>query len=798
MFKPSITRGGGAGRILPIATITNQAGGMMTKYIAGAGVGATSVAVRRLKLYKATTKQPAVTNTTVTTTTVTAIVSLTPTTIPDTPTITSVSAGYNSVTVYFTVPTNNVTTNPSYTVVSNPGNVTITRYSSPITVTGLTNGVTYTFTVVATNSIGSSAVSNTSNAVIPNGSPPAYGTVQSVVSFFDNGVGLNINAGTPLIKMCIDTFQNVLVAYQAKRTTFTINKSGNDGITQIPVLTDTFVGTSSLSGSFTYNLEVIKYNSTGVPQWVAKIGGDTNQNAIIYDMTSDVNNNVYVLVAHSTCIVTYYNSDGSVFGKVNSVSYSQYNTMRYCLVKYNSAGFIQWINTVTVGNDSNSQVQIGNFSSKLITDSNNNIFFSAYVQRYTGGVGPTTIKFYNYASVNGSQEVQFTLTTTDSYEYGFNESHRGFLIKIKPNNNYDWIARIAIPNLYGPIEYGAPVPRNMVIDSNNNIYLCIGSNQEPTSPEINVYNGVSTNPLSAGASPYYRLDLRGNSLTPPIGDYHKFAAILKFDNNGVFQRASCVHQQNKFSGGNLDMNPYIGIDKRTGSLYLSMNAEGFVGTNAATGAALNKLYVNNFSSITANGSNYDIKVSSAYTMILSQPQKVLAIVKYDGSLQAQTMTYINTPSQNSACTISVDSNSKVYITTVIRDTGSTKTIYTYNSLSGTTPVFNAFGNVNATAVPYTDGLVVCYTGDLTGVVWAAPIRSSDGMSDENFSTAVDDNDNFYVVGVSSFNTTSPSAARSIQPYNYTSVSGGNVVNSLFGNIDVTNATSKVGYIIKYI
>lgn len=51
MFKPSVKRGGGAGRMLPIATITNQAGGMMTKYIAGSGVGATSVAVRRLWIY---------------------------------------------------------------------------------------------------------------------------------------------------------------------------------------------------------------------------------------------------------------------------------------------------------------------------------------------------------------------------------------------------------------------------------------------------------------------------------------------------------------------------------------------------------------------------------------------------------------------------------------------------------------------------------------------------------------------------------------------------------------------------
>ena len=44
------------------------------------------------------------------------------------------------------------------------------EYASTATaelVTGLTNGTTYTFTVVATNSIGSSAPSSASNAVTP-------------------------------------------------------------------------------------------------------------------------------------------------------------------------------------------------------------------------------------------------------------------------------------------------------------------------------------------------------------------------------------------------------------------------------------------------------------------------------------------------------------------------------------------------------------------------------------------------------------------------------------------------------
>jgi uncharacterized protein (TIGR02145 family) len=54
-----------------------------------------------------------------------------------------------------------------YTVTSSPGGITGTGSGSPITVSGLTNGTSYTFTVVATNAIGNSSPSTASSAVIP-------------------------------------------------------------------------------------------------------------------------------------------------------------------------------------------------------------------------------------------------------------------------------------------------------------------------------------------------------------------------------------------------------------------------------------------------------------------------------------------------------------------------------------------------------------------------------------------------------------------------------------------------------
>jgi uncharacterized protein (TIGR02145 family) len=54
-----------------------------------------------------------------------------------------------------------------YTVTSNPGGITATGATSPINVTGLTNGTAYTFTVVATNAVGNSVASSASTAVTP-------------------------------------------------------------------------------------------------------------------------------------------------------------------------------------------------------------------------------------------------------------------------------------------------------------------------------------------------------------------------------------------------------------------------------------------------------------------------------------------------------------------------------------------------------------------------------------------------------------------------------------------------------
>ena len=91
---------------------------------------------------------------------------------PGAPTSVSASAGNGQARVTFTAPASNGGASiTGYTVTATPvgGGTAVTGSgaSSPITVTGLTNGVSYTFTVSATNDVGTGAASSATSAVTP-------------------------------------------------------------------------------------------------------------------------------------------------------------------------------------------------------------------------------------------------------------------------------------------------------------------------------------------------------------------------------------------------------------------------------------------------------------------------------------------------------------------------------------------------------------------------------------------------------------------------------------------------------
>ena len=102
-----------------------------------------------------------------------------PATVPGAPTLTSANAGSGSVTLAWSAPSSNGgSTVTGYTATPSPGGFTCTTSGATgCTVTGLTNGTSYSFTVRATNALGTGPASNALSAT-----PVAAATVPGAPS----------------------------------------------------------------------------------------------------------------------------------------------------------------------------------------------------------------------------------------------------------------------------------------------------------------------------------------------------------------------------------------------------------------------------------------------------------------------------------------------------------------------------------------------------------------------------------------------------------------------------------------
>jgi hypothetical protein len=99
--------------------------------------------------------------------------------VPDAPTIGTATAGINSASVAFTPATTGGTVS-TFTAISSPGSFTGTSATSPITVSGLAAGTSYSFTVRGANSTGTGPYSSASNSVTPLDLPGSYDALADV------------------------------------------------------------------------------------------------------------------------------------------------------------------------------------------------------------------------------------------------------------------------------------------------------------------------------------------------------------------------------------------------------------------------------------------------------------------------------------------------------------------------------------------------------------------------------------------------------------------------------------------
>lgn len=370
---------------------------------------------------------------------------------PNAPTGVTAAKGDQSATVSFTAP-NNVggSAISRYVALSSPGGFSATGTSSPVTVSGLTNGTPYTFVVTALNSYGPSPVSGPSGSVTP---APAYWIGLLSGASFQQG-----------FSVAVDTNGNVYVC-----------------------------GSSSILGSD--DIQIAKYDKSGVIQWQRSIGVGGSTSDVGYSIALDSSANVYVCgKSYSTTSSTYdiqiikYNTSGTLLWQRQlggsgtetgySVAVDGSGNAFVCgvsdatganviqIAKYNTSGTIQWQRRLSGGTNSSGR--------SVAVDSSGNVYVCgisdasgsnlSYIAKYnTSG----TIQWQR--SLGAAEGYSLSLDSSGNiYVCGYNLSNGIQIIKCDTSGVILWQRRlVASPNNVG---------RSVAVDTLGNIYVCGYSN----------------------------------------------------------------------------------------------------------------------------------------------------------------------------------------------------------------------------------------------------------------------------------------------------------------------------------
>ncbi|MEL4277827.1 putative Ig domain-containing protein, partial [Shewanella xiamenensis] len=180
--------------------------------------------------------------------------------VPDAPTIGTATAGDAEATVTFTAPASTGGASilaGGYTVTASPGGATGTGSGSPVTVTGLTNGVSYTFTVTATNSAGTGAASAASNSITPaspqtitfnNPGAQTFGTTPTLTASSSAGGGyvVTFTSSTPGVCTVSGT---TLTFVTAGTCTINANQAGDSSYLAAPQVSRSFAVSAIVPGA---------------------------------------------------------------------------------------------------------------------------------------------------------------------------------------------------------------------------------------------------------------------------------------------------------------------------------------------------------------------------------------------------------------------------------------------------------------------------------------------------------------------------------------------------------------------
>ncbi|WP_409344293.1 immunoglobulin domain-containing protein [Paenibacillus sp. MBLB4367] len=186
----------------------------------------------------------------------------TPATVPAAPTHVSVASGDGRVTIVFTAPTDNGgSAITGYAVTASPGNITVTGTASPITITGLINGTSYTFTVKAINGTGIGAPSAQSSAVIPRSPSSNDDSSAPAAETADSGVEVLVLVnGKPKSAGKATTFKRngqtvTKITVDQKKLDDMLKEEGQHAVVTVPVNGKSDVVVGELNGQMIKNME---------------------------------------------------------------------------------------------------------------------------------------------------------------------------------------------------------------------------------------------------------------------------------------------------------------------------------------------------------------------------------------------------------------------------------------------------------------------------------------------------------------------------------------------------------------
>jgi hypothetical protein len=313
--------------------------------------------------------------------------SITPRSVPESPTNVTAVRGNGQATVSWIAPSNGGSALTNYIItvcdaaenpVSPAQTTTITDptllaivadQTVSFTVTGLMNETAYTFKVTATNATGSSLLSAASSPIpitLTNS-----GSTDTFIAKYDYscrphwGKSIGGTLADQAVNMISDAAGNVYVAGYFNSPTLTIA-----GVT----------GPITLTNSGSSDTYIVKYDSLGQAQWAKSIGGTLGDQPV--NMELDAQGNLYV--------AGYFNSPTltipGVTGPITVTNLSTAGSDTY-IVKYDSLGQVQWAKSIGG--------TLGDQPVNMALDAQGNLFVAGYLRSPTltiaGVTGPITL-----------------------------------------------------------------------------------------------------------------------------------------------------------------------------------------------------------------------------------------------------------------------------------------------------------------------------------------------------------------------------------------------------------------------